>query len=110
VDDNPISEVAEHIGGREVDPATGISALALGFALKYHDMMLVKDGVMYQAKKMEGVNFRLIDLPDVLETARQFEAWFLNAPERMCKMIDDGTIAITVDQATGNLIQPDDDA
>lgn len=85
--ENPMLDIVEHAGDGPISASTGISALAMNFALKWHDMRIIKDGTLYQQKKMEGANIQIIDLPDVLQTAMQFEAYLLSGPERHAKIL-----------------------
>lgn len=85
------------MGDVPISAAHGISALALNMALKWHDMGMIKDGAMYQQKKLEGANIRLIDLPDVLETARQFEMHILAGPSRISELVMDALTEAVVE-------------
>ena len=67
----------------------GIAAIALNMAMKYHDIVMVKDGAMYQQYKLEGKNFRELHLDMVFETAIQIEAHLLASSERIAKLIVD---------------------
>lgn len=75
------------MGDTPISAAHGISALALNLALKWLDMGMIKDGSLYQQKKLEGANIRLIDLPDVLATAREFEKHILGSPNRLSELV-----------------------
>lgn len=66
-----------------------ISTVALNMALRWYDMGIIKDGVLYQQKKMEGANIKLIDLPEVLATAQMFEAHLLAGPNRHAEMMSE---------------------
>ena len=72
-----------------IAPAHGIAALALNMAMKWHDMSLVKDGVLYQQYKMEGKNIQTIGLDDVFETAMKMEAYLLGSSARIAKIVVD---------------------
>ncbi len=67
----------------------GIAAIALSMSMKYHDINTVQDGVLYQQYKMEGKNLHGLHLDQVLDTASKIEAWLLQAPERIAKLIID---------------------
>lgn len=86
----------EPIKNTAVAPAVGIAALALNFALKYHDISTIKDGAMYQQYKLEGRNLRELHLDHVFETAMQFEEHLLTASDRIAKIVVDAI----VDEAT----------
>jgi hypothetical protein len=73
----PFKEIGEALPNAPVAPAHGIAALALSFALKYHDTTIIKDGAMYQQYKLEGRNLRPLHLNEVFETAIRIEAHLL---------------------------------
>lgn len=77
----------EPISDTRVAPATGIAAIALNFALKYHDIATVKDGAMYQQYKLEGRNMRELHLDMVFETAIKMETHLLTSSDRIAKII-----------------------
>lgn len=77
----------EVIGDAPVSPATAIAGLALNFAMKWHDMTLIKDGAMYQQKKLEGANIEVIDFQSVLDTAAKLEAWLIGASDRISGIV-----------------------
>lgn len=77
-----------------IAPAHGIAAVALNMAMKYHDMNLVKDGVLYQQYKMEGKNFKTLHLDEVFETAIRIERHLLASSQRIAAIVVD---AITAD-------------
>jgi hypothetical protein len=70
-------------------PSHGIAALALNFALKYHDINTVQDGTLYQQYKLEGRNMRDLHLDMVFETALKIEVHLLGASERIAKLVVD---------------------
>lgn len=84
----PFKEL-EPIKDAPIAPATGIAAIALNMALKYHDINTVKDGVLYQQYKLEGRNMRDLHLDMVFETAIKMEAYLLGASERIAKLVID---------------------
>lgn len=89
--DNLLAEL-EPVQDAPLTPSVAISALALNLALKWHDMCLIKDGSLYQQKKLEGANITLIDMPDVLATAQRFEAWLLSGQVRHANILRSGVI------------------
>ena len=82
----PFKEIAEHMNG-PVAPAHGIAAIALSLAVRYHDIGVVKDGVLYQQYKLEGRNLTPLHLDMVFETAIKMEAWLLGSSDRIAKLI-----------------------
>lgn len=87
--DNPLLDL-EEVKDAPISPATGISALALNFAMKYCDINTVQDGALYQQYKLEGKNMRALHLDMVFEAAKKFEAWILDAPTRLSQIVMDG--------------------
>lgn len=75
-----------------VSSQTGIAAIALNFALKYHDITTVQDGTLYQQYKMEGRNFRDLHLDEVFHTAVQIENHLLKAPTRLALSVLEDTL------------------
>lgn len=86
----------EPIKDAKITPAHGIAALALNFALKYHDINTVQDGTLYQQYKLEGKNMRDLHLDMVFETAIQIETHLLGSSERIAKLVVD---AISIEEA-----------
>lgn len=86
--ENPLAEIAEHIDA-PVSPATGIAAIALGMSMKYHDINTIQEGALYQQYKLEGKNIQPLYLDMVLHTAERIEAWLLNSPSRLSKIVID---------------------
>lgn len=95
------------IGAKELEPmkdtpiapAHGIAALALNFALKYHDINTVQDGVLYQQFKMEGKNMQALHLDHVFETATRIERHLMGASDRIAKMLMEAIdVAVESDQ------------
>jgi ribulose 1,5-bisphosphate carboxylase large subunit-like protein len=78
----PVKDIA-------VAPAHGIAAMALNFALRYHDINTVQDGVLYQQYKMEGKNMVGLHLDHVFETAIRMERHILSSSDRVAVMIMD---------------------
>lgn len=72
-----------------IAPATGIAAIALNMAMKYHDMGMVKDGALYQQYKLEGRNITTIGLADVFETAIKIEQHLILGSDRIAKIVID---------------------
>lgn len=81
--------LVDHAPGTAVAPAHGIAALALSIAVKYHDMGMIKDGVLYQQYKMEGRNIHTLGLEEVFETAIKIEKHLLGSSDRIAKVIID---------------------
>ena len=79
----------EPLGGSPLGVAHGIAALALNFALKYHDITTVQDGTLYQQYKLEGRNFRELHLAEVFDTAIQMEMHLLGASKRIANLVID---------------------
>ena len=65
-----------------VSTPVAIAAMAMTFAMKYHDVNTVQDGVLYQQYKMEGRNMRELNLDAVFHTATRIEAHLIQAEER----------------------------
>lgn len=87
----------EPVKDAPIAPAHGIAALALSMAMKWHDMGLVKDGVLYQQYKMEGKNIGTLHLDMVFDTAVKMEAHLLGSSERIAKLIVDAIQIETYD-------------
>jgi RNase adaptor protein for sRNA GlmZ degradation len=96
----------EPMKSAKIAPAHGIAALALNFALKYHDINTVQDGTLYQQYKLEGRNMHDLHLDMVFETAMQIEAHLLRSSERIANLVVDA-IAVGIEeeeaQATSEL-------
>lgn len=84
-----LNELAKLMPNQPVAPAHGIAAIALSMALKYHDISIIKDGVLYQQYKLENRNIESIHLDHVLATAERLEVWLLGASDRIAKLIVD---------------------
>ena len=82
----------EHLEQAPVSASTAIAALAMNFALKWFDMTMVKDGTLYQQYKMEQRNITVIDFPDILKKAAEFEAWLINSDNRQMEQLTPGLI------------------
>ncbi len=95
--DNDLLNLAEAMPGTPISAPRGIAAIALQMAMRYHDMGMVKDGVLYQQYKMEGRNITTIGLADVFDTAIQIEAHLLGAEGRIAALIVDA-LAATVEE------------
>lgn len=85
---NEIREIAVASPNTPMAPATGIAAIALNMALKYHDINTVQDGTMYQQYKLEGKNMHALHLDHVFETAIRMEMHLLGASERIARVVD----------------------
>lgn len=79
----------EPIKNVNVSPLHGVAALALNFALKYHDINTVQDGTLYQQYKLEGRNMSNLELNMIFETAIQMEGHLLGSSERIAKLVVD---------------------
>lgn len=84
--DNPLLELSEVVDA-PISPATGIAALAMNFALKYHDINHIHDGQLYQQYKIEGRNIAPLSLEWVFETARRIELHIMAAPNRLTDVL-----------------------
>lgn len=91
-----------------IAPAHGIAALALNFALKYHDINTVQDGALYQQYKLEGRNMTALHLDMVFETAIKIEAHLLGASERIAKLLVDA-LEVATDDGDANVAQEAND-
>lgn len=87
--DNPLLDVGQ-LNDAAVSPSTAVAALALNFAMKYHDINTVQDGTLYQQYKLEGRNMTPLHLDMVFETARRFEEHIITAPNRLAELIIEG--------------------
>ena len=97
-DENPFHAM-EPIRNTAVEPAVGVAALALNFALRYHDISTVQDGALYQQYKLEGRNMLVLHLDAVFETAMKMEAHLMGASDRIASLIID---ALTVEKGGGD--------
>lgn len=82
-----LQEIVVQSPNTPIAPATGIAAIALNMALKYHDINTVQDGVLYQQYKMEGRNLQSLHLDHVFDTAIRMEAHLLGADKRIANLI-----------------------
>jgi len=94
--DSPL-DALKPIKDTKVDSVTGIAAIALTMALKYHGINTVQDGALYQQYKLEGKNMRELELAMVFETAKQIEQHLLTATDRIAKIITEAII-VAVDE------------
>src|SRR5262245_59175704 len=90
--DDPLKQVAELAPGTAVAPAVGIAAIALNFALKYHDINTVQDGALYQQYKLEGKNMNPLHLDMVFETGMKIEMHLLAASDRISKIVIEAVV------------------
>lgn len=81
----------------QVSPATGVAAIALNMAMKYHDINMVKDGVLYQQYKLEGKNLQPLHLDHVFETAIKIERHLATAPGRIYDMMLESLEAVAAE-------------
>jgi len=101
MNDDGITDL-ESIKDTAVSPAIGIGALALSFALKYHNINTVQDGTLYQQYKLEGKNMRELHLKDVFETAIMMEAHLLGTSERLATLVVDALAGPSEDEAASS--------
>ena len=94
--ENPLLDI-EHLNSEPISQGTAVSALALNFAMKYHDINTVQDGTLYQQYKLEGRNMQTLHLDMIFETARRFEAWIIGSPNRLSAMIIEGVAEVLLD-------------
>lgn len=87
--ENPIGELAPHLGNAPVPPGVGIGAIALQMAMKYHEINMVSDGALYQQYKLEGRNMRDLHLADVFDTAIKIEAHLMASSDRIAGIVVD---------------------
>jgi uncharacterized protein len=90
---------AKHMGQTPVAPAHGIAAIALDMAMRYHQMNMVSDGVLYQQYKMEGRNLTSLNLEMVFETAMKIELHLLGSSDRIAGIIVDAFAEHTEDDS-----------
>lgn len=95
-EENPFHAI-EPISDTKVAPAIGIAAIALNFALKYHDINTIQDGALYQQYKLEGRNIGTLHLDHVFETAIRMEKHLLAGSDRIAKIVVEA-IADAVDE------------
>lgn len=86
---DPLQDIQPVMKDVPVAPAHGIAAIALGMAIKYHDIGTVQDGTLYQQYKLEGKNMVPLHLDMVFETAIQMEQFLLGSSERIAKIVVD---------------------
>lgn len=91
----------EPIKDAPISTAQGIAAVALNFALKYHDINTVQDGALYQQYKLEGRNMRELHLDMVFETAIKMEMHLIGASERIARVVVDAIQAAVDDDKEG---------
>lgn len=96
----------EPIKDVKIAPAHGVAALALNFALKYHDITTVQDGTLYQQYKLEGKNFRELHLDVVFETAMRIEMHLMASSERIAGLLIDAITSAPMDDDDPTLAQP----
>ena len=82
----------EPIKDAPIAPAHGVAAIALHMAIRYHDMAIIKDGLLYQQYKLEGKNMVSLHLDMILETATKIEMWLLGASERIAKIVVEAVV------------------
>lgn len=85
-----LATLQEHLPEDTLIPsAVGIGAIALNMAMKYHDFTIIKDGMMYQQKKLEGANIVPLHLDMVFETAIRIEQHLLGTSSRIATAVQD---------------------
>lgn len=93
MDDTKIGEelnvIQEHAPATQINPTHGIAAIALSMAMKYHDIVTVQDGTLYQQYKLEGRNLVPLHLDMVFETAIRIERHLLTSSDRIAALITD---------------------
>lgn len=85
--DNPFHAIQKISPNTPIAPAHGIAAIALGMALKYHDIATVQDGTLYQQYKLEGRNMRDLQIDYVFDTAIQIERHLIASEKRIADII-----------------------
>lgn len=100
---NKIAKIAETIPEATVPPMVGIGAIALQMAMEYHSINTVQDGTLYQQYKLEGKNFRDLNLSDVFETAMRIEKHLLKTNERVAEIV-----MPIIEQAIGDILDSDE--
>lgn len=101
--DSELLDIPE-IADTPMSPQVGMAALALNFALKYHDINTVQEGALYQQYKLEGKNLRPLMLDEVLYTAGRIEQHLLQTPSRLALAI----IEMAVEDMDAALDEEDD--
>lgn len=91
-EEKPFKEL-EPLKDAPAAPAHVIASIALNMAMKYHDITLVKDGILYQQYKLEGRNMPSLHLDIVFETAIKIERHLLMSSERIATMIIEAVAA-----------------
>lgn len=82
-----LAELRQHLPESTMPQAVGIGAIALGMALRYHDINTVQDGTLYQQYKLEGRNMRDLQLDMVFETATRIERHLVGTSHRLSEMV-----------------------
>jgi hypothetical protein len=106
--DNPLLDI-EGMGDASVSPATAVSALALNFAMKFHDIGTVQDGTLYQQLKLEGKNMQPLHIDMIFETALQFERFILESPNRLSAQVMGAAEDVILDMIENALDAPEED-
>lgn len=75
-----------------IPTGVAVAAIALNFAMKYHDINTVQDGTLYQQYKLEGKNFEALHLGAVFDTAKQIEAHLMSGANRLSDMVFESLI------------------
>ncbi len=78
---------------------------ALGMAVRYYTETIIKDGVMYQQKKMEGANLQPASHEGVLRCAISFERYLRGDYAEMADLIVDGDFNAWLKEQTERAIK-----
>lgn len=84
---NALDTVAKHLPDAPIPPMIGIGAVSLQMALQYHDINTVQDGALYQQYKLEGKNFRDLQLDMVFDTATRIERHLMGTSDRIAGLV-----------------------
>jgi len=104
-EESALDTVSKHLPGAEMPQHIGMASIALTLAMKYHEINHVQDGTLYQQYKLEGRNFRELDLDWVFETAIRIEAHLMTSSNRISDLMY-GTLI----EALADEVQADDSA
>lgn len=94
-----------------IPSGVAVGALALNFALKYYDMRLVKDGVMYQQLKLEQKELGTFGLQDVFEIAKQIEVHLLATSDRVASLVVEALVdGVLREEPVADMVDIEEDA
>lgn len=105
---NPLSAL-EPVGDHKLSTGTGIGAVALTLAMKYHDINTVQEGALYQQYKLEGKNMVGLHIDMVFETAMKIEAHLLGSSDRIAALVMDAIRPLVDDEPASDEALADDD-